>query len=261
MNSYKQVLRVSALAGKRILITRPRLQAAELGERLAALGAIPIYLPTIEIAPLLDYAKLDEALKNLARYQWIIFTSVNGVAAVWERMSGLRAGTSPAPTTKVAAIGPATAKALADQGVEAAFVPEEYIAEAILDGLGEVRGQRILLPRADRAREVLAVELRRQGAVVDEIAAYRTVPAVPDPEGLAELQHGVDAITFTSASTVRSFVEQLGRPPDEALVACIGPITAQAAEAVGLKVAIVAQEYTMAGLVTALENYFTRESV
>jgi len=286
--------RPSALAGKRILVTRPRAQAADLCDKLAALGAEPILFPTIEIAPMEDYSALDRAITALdwpegrARYQWVIFTSVNGVAAFWERLSvgaggstfAHRAPAPPAATAHLqfAAIGPATARALEQRGVRVTFIPDEYVAEAIVEGLGDVNGQWILLPRADIAREALAVELSRRGAIVHEIAVYRTLPAAPDPQGLYELRRGVDAVMFTSSSTVRNFVallsggakyvdaanmRRLGRDGvpmpslGRAIIACIGPITAQTAREVGLPVDVVAQEYTLDGLVAALAGYFS----
>jgi len=253
-----------ALRGKRILVTRPRAQAADLCNKLAAQGAEPILFPTIEIAPLDDYTALDRAVAALNNYHWIIFTSVNGVAAFWSRsdLTGLK---DLSGLCHVAAIGPATARALEKRGVRAHFIPDEYVAEAIVDGLADVRGQWILLPRADIAREVLAVELANRGAVVHEIAAYRTLPAAPDPEGLCELRRGVDAITFASASAARNFVALTQYPshpshPFHLLtkIACIGPITAQTAREVGLPVDVMACDYTMDGLVAALLDYFSR---
>lgn len=250
----------SALTGKRILVTRPRAQAADLCGKLLALGACPILFPTIEIAPLDDFTALDAAIQNLNKYHWIIFTSVNGLAAFWERLdlTGLR-DLSGLPC-KFAAIGPATANALERRGLRARFIPDEHVAEAIVDGLGDVRGQWILLPRADIAREALAVELDKRGAVVHDIAAYRTLPADLDPAGLYELRRCVDAITFTSASSVRNFValvEQDSILPYPA-IACIGPITAQTARDLGLPVDVMATEYTMDGLIAALADYFSQ---
>lgn len=267
---------MSALSSKRILITRPRAQAAELGDQLAALGAEPILFPTIEIAPLADYAALDQALAALDRYHWVIFTSVNGVAAVWKRLELFRLQ-SQISNRKMACIGPATAQALAKRGVRARFIPHEYVAEAVIAGLGDVRGQRILLPQAELAREALADELGRRGAAVHAIPVYRTLPAAPDPHGLAALRRGVDAITFTSSSTVRNFVRLLSGGPvytdaalvprlgpdglpmpslDRAITACLGPITAQTARDAGLPVDVMARDYTLDGLVAALSDYF-----
>jgi uroporphyrinogen-III synthase len=248
---------VKPLEGKRILVTRPRAQAAELCDQLAALGAVPIVFPTIEIAPLVDTSQLDQAIYNLAQYQWIIFTSVNGVKAFWERLDLGGLGDLGRLPVNIAAIGPATARALRAHGVAAILIPDEYVAEAIAAGIGEVTSQRILLPRADIAREALAVELRRRGAIVDEIAAYRTLPAAPDQSALAELQRGVNIITFTSSSTVRNFVTLAGRETGGALIACIGPITASTARELDLPVDMVATEYTTDGLVAALVKHFT----
>ncbi len=253
---------LTSLAHKRVLVTRPRAQASALCDKLAALGAQPILFPTIEIAPLQDYAALDQAIADLHHYAWLVLTSVNGVAAFWDRLT--RAGhdaSALAGEIKVAAIGPATAQALEKHGVAARFMPDEYVAEALARSIGEVRGQRILLPRADIAREALAVELERRGALVDEIAAYRTLPAQPDPHGLAELERGVDAVTFTSSSTVRNFMALVGQdiiPPagSRPVIACIGPITAQTARELGLPVDVMADEYTMDGLVAALAAFF-----
>ncbi|HET7089930.1 MAG TPA: uroporphyrinogen-III synthase [Anaerolineae bacterium] len=269
---------MTPLAGKRILVTRPRAQAADLCDKLTALGAEPIVFPTIDIAPLEDHTALDRAITDLCSYQWVVFTSVNGVAAVWDRLVAMGKDGRAFDGIQVAAIGPATARALGKRGIHAHFIPDEYIAEAIVDGLGEVRGHRILLPRADIAREALAVALERRGAIVHENAAYRTLPAAPDSQGLTELRRGVDAITFTSSSTVRNFVLLLsgsaqyidaanyrrmghhGIPMpslNRAIIACIGPITAQTAREVGLPVNVMAAEYTMDGLVAALVEYFS----
>ena len=248
-----------SLEGKRILVTRPRAQADELCDRLAAQGATPIVFPTIEIAPLTGFSELDRSIRELAQYQWIIFTSVNGVKAFWDRLDVVGAGI--APTMRVAAIGPATASALQAHDVTVTLIPDEYIAESIVESIGTVRSQRILLPRADIAREDLAIELRKRGALVDEIAAYRTLPAQPDPDGLRELQRGVDAIAFTSSSTVRNFMALVGQDsiPAQALIACIGPITANTAREFGLRVDVQATDYTMDGLVAALVNHFHSE--
>jgi uroporphyrinogen-III synthase len=250
---------MSALSGKRILITRPRSQAAELCDKLIAFGAQPIVFPTIEIAPPQDTSKLDQAISQLSHYDWIIFTSVNGVKAFWDRLDAVGAGLVPA--LSIAAIGPATARALEQHSVKVNLIPEEYVAEAITKSIGDVKGQHILLPRADIAREALAIELAERGAIVDEVAAYRTLPATPDPIGLAELQRGVDAITFTSSSTVRNFVSLVGKNTGKAIIACIGPITLQTAIDCGFNVDVVATEYTMDGLVLALSNYFAHAVV
>lgn len=248
------------LLGKRILVTRAREQASELARRLAELGAEPIEFPTIRIAPLDDYAQLDAALAQ--KYDWVIFTSVNGVRFVWERLTALGRDARAFAETRLAAIGSATAEELARHGLRADFVPREYIAEALAEQIGDVAGQRILLPRADIARETLAHELRARGAHVDDVAAYRTITTdANDPraqEMRAQLERGkIDAITFTSSSTVRGFVNcQLPIDNCQLTIACIGPVTAQTARELGLRVDVVAEEYTIAGLVAALEQFY-----
>jgi uroporphyrinogen III methyltransferase/synthase len=258
---------MTPLTGKRILVTRPRAQAADLCDRLSALGAIPVQFPTIEIAPLDDSAALDAAIGRLADYQWVIFTSVNGVSAFWQRLEAAHRDSTALDGIRVAAIGPATARALTRRGIAAQFTPDEYVAEAIVAGIGDVRGQRILLPRADIARETLADGLRQMGASVDEIAAYHTlIVDAKDPATLnvrAMLERGqIDAITFTSASTVRGFMHaidlraEIQNQKSQIVIACIGPITAQTARELGLPVNVMATEYTMDGLVAALVRYF-----
>ena len=254
---------MNGLQGKRVLITRPRAQAEELVEKLVSLGAIPILFPTIEIAPLEDTRFIDRAINHLGDYQWVIFTSVNGGDAFWQRMQTLGKDERAFKGIHVAAIGPATAQALRGHGIVPEFVPREHVAEAILPGLGDIRGQRILLPRADIARKALVEALKAQDAIPEEIAVYRTVMAQPSPTALAELEKGIDVATFTSSSTVSNFFAILGaRSRDRlgsALIACIGPITAETARSLGLKVSLVASEYTVGGLVTALVGYFNHD--
>jgi uroporphyrinogen-III synthase len=253
---------VSVLTGKRILVTRPRRQADDLYDLLSAEGAEAILFPTIEIAPLDDPSVLDRALDQLATgdYDWVIFTSVNGVSACQAQLQHSGRGANIFAAAHIAAIGPATARALQELGVQVDFVPQEYVAERILDGLGNVGGQRILLPRAELARPALAEALAACGALVDEIPVYQTLQPPPDPAGLAALQHGPDVITFTSSSTVRNFVALAGAEIGPAVtIACIGPITAATARELGLPVHIVARDYTVPGLVQALKEYFDEQ--
>jgi uroporphyrinogen III methyltransferase/synthase len=211
-----------------------------------------------------DTRPLDRAIKQLARYDWVIFTSVNGVSIFWERMAALDEEIDIFEGVHVAAIGPATGDALAQRGVEPDFIPDEFVAERIAEGLGDVSGLSILLPRAQLARETLATMLEDKGARVDEIATYRTLPATPDPEALDLLQQA-NIFTFTSSSTVRNFVDLAGgsaaarRLTVGALIACIGPITADTAAALGLEADIVADEYTMEGLVAALVEHVSQK--
>lgn len=253
--------RAAPLRGLRIVVTRAPEGAAEFSRRLAALGAQPIEMPAIRIVPLEDTGPLDRAIAQLSSYDWVIFTSRNGVNAFWQRLEALELDSRALHPLRIAAIGPMTAAALQARGIEPDYVPAEFVAEAILAGIGDVASQRILLPRADIARPVLAEGLRARGAIVDEIAAYCTLPAkgpLPDPASLSQ----ADVVTFTSSSTVRHFVQAVGGP--EALkglvVACIGPITAATCQEVGLTPHIVAEEYTLEGLVRALVRYFAQRS-
>jgi uroporphyrinogen-III synthase len=266
----------SRLAGRRVLVTRPEAQSEGLLGRLRALGAEPVVCPTIRIEGPADWRPLDEAIGRLSGYDWVIFTSVNGVRFFFERLATLGArmeaqrslvlGERPEAlrnsALRLGAIGPATSHALEAQGQQVAFVPSRYVAEAILEEIGLVAGLRILLPRADIARKALADGLRAQGALVDEVTAYRTVSAAGEepllPAGLAG---GVDIATFTSPSTVAGFLallEAAGRPVAQVLagarIACIGPITARAAEEAGLRVDIVAEEHTVEGLLNAVNE-------
>ena len=254
-----------ALAGRHIVITRPLEQAPELAALLEAAGARVTALPAIGIEPVEDTSRLDAALAALETYDWVVLTSANGVWAVAERLAATGRDWSARGRAQFAVIGPATARALEAQGITPDMMPDEYVAEGILDALGNVAGQHVLLPRADIARRALAEELRLRGADVDEVAAYRTVPQPVDAGALRALldDGAVDAITFTSSSTVRGFLEglaQLGRPAEECLrgiaLAAIGPITASTLRENGLEPAVVAGEYTMPGLVEALARYF-----
>jgi len=237
-----------ALEGRRIVITRPAEKARRLADRLRALGAVPIEFPTVRIEPA-EPGPLDAALRALDSFDWVVFTSANAVEPVCARLAAAGKDARALARRKVAAIGPVTAQALRERGVEPALVPGEYVAEAILDALGDVRGESFLLPRADIAREALAVGLRDRGARVTEVAVYRTVGAGAPPPDLK----GADAVTFTSSSTVRHFLES-GAAVGTAKVVCIGPVTAATARELGLTVAAVAAEYTEDGLIQALEG-------
>ncbi len=249
------------LNGKRILITRPKAQSAGFARRLKDLGAIPVFFPVIVIAPVKVNRALDKALRQLDQYDWLVLTSVNGVQVTWDRLSALEIKALPAHL-KVAAIGPKTAAALRSVGISPDFVPDEYVAEAILPGLGELSGCRVLLLRADLARQALPQAIRQGGGVAHEFAVYNTVAAQPDPKGLRALRQGVDVVTFTSSSTVRNFISMLRQAgldpaalPGKPLYACIGPVTAQTAAEEGLPAGLVAGEYTTEGLIKALLEY------
>ncbi len=246
------------LFGKRVLVTRSRQQASALSERLRQLGAEPLEYPAIEIAPPKDMAPLDEAIARLSAYDWLILTSTNGVRAFVDRMSEKGTDIQALGRLKIAAIGPATAQALAGHGLRVDYVPEVYTTKEIATGLGDVTGERILLPRAEQAPKQLAQALRGKGAVVDEVVAYRTLAVGAPDELKALLEEGqIDIVTFTSSSTVRNLANSLqGLEPAKVLscclVACIGPVTARTARRLGIRVDVVAGEHTIAGLVEAI---------
>ncbi len=248
------------LRGRRIAVTRPAAQAEGLLVGLRRLGAQPVHCPTIRISDPAEPAPFREAVRQLDSYDWVVFTSANGVARFWHELEACGPLRLP-DGMHVAAIGPATAAALEQRGVRPEVVPEEYVAEAVADaltGLKAIAGRRVLLPRAAGARQVLPERLRAAGAEVDEVIAYESQP---DPDGIATLQDGlergaIDMITFTAASTVRHFVEVAGADLSGARVAAIGPITADAARTAGLPVDVVAREYTVEGLLQAIVEYY-----
>lgn len=240
----------------KVLITRPRKQADTFASALEEVGFEPIFFPVIEIRPFEENVTLDRAIEKLNCYDWAVFTSVNGVEAFFERLNN----TYP-ENIKTAAIGPKTAKTLEARGVSLDFVPDEYIAEAILPDLGDLRGSWVLLPRAEIARKTLPEAIVEAGGVAHEIAVYQTVSAEPDEDGLAALKSGVDAVTFTSPSTVSNFVDIVRNTglnpidlPKNPKIACIGPITQQAAEEAGFVDILVAEKYTAEGLVKLLQS-------
>ena len=247
----------------KVLITRPRSQADSFADALANAGFEPIFFPVIEIRPFEENVALDRAIEKISCYDWIVFTSVNGVEAFFTHLvhpSRLGRGTG-GNGVKIAAIGPKTAQALEARGVIPDFVPDEYVAEAILPGLGDLRGRWVLLPRAEIARKALPEAIVAAGGIAHEIAVYQTIPAEIDQHGLAALSSGVDAVTFTSPSTVENFVEIVRRTelnplhlPGNPQIACIGPITQKAAQEAGFVDVIVAEEYTSEGIVMLLHN-------
>jgi uroporphyrinogen III methyltransferase / synthase len=243
------------LFGKRIVVTRAREQADALGWRLSALGAGVVALPTIEIRPPADCAPLDRAIAELDTYDWLIFTSANGVRFFLDRLDAgkndlrkLRA--------KVCAIGPATRAAVEALHVKVDLMGREYVAESLLEAFAafDVAGKRVLLPRAAVARDVVPIELARRGARVDVVEAYRTGA----PEHLAEQARDVlashpDCLAFTSSSTVRNLVEAAGADALRGIpVASIGPITTQTAQELGVEVAAQAKVFTVDGLAAAI---------
>lgn len=233
---------------------------------LEELGAEVLAAPAIRIEPLADdaLAPLAAALRDLARYRWVIFTSQNTVRVVFERMAAWGHSPRALSTVPIAAIGPATATALGEQGITAELVPPRFVAESVVEALAErggLEGANVLLPRAEEARDTLPEGLRALGAKVELVPVYRTVAAGGEGKALAAaLREGaVDAVTFTSSSTVRHFVELVGRAAAASpryAAAVIGPVTAATARELGLPVQIEATEYTVPGLVAALVAHF-----
>lgn len=254
------------LAGRRIVVTRPRTQSRGFAEILERYGAEVILFPTIETVPVASYARLDAALEQIAQYHWLLFTSVNGVKFFTERLTACGVEVAMLRHLKVATIGPETARAVNDLSLQVHAVPEEYRAEALVTVLGEVRGQRILLPRAAEAREVLPKELRALGAQVDEIPVYETRrPQTAETEKVRVLlaRAQIDMVTFTSSSTVRNFVaafpeENLSELLQTTRIGCIGPITADTAREYGLTVNVQSSVYTIAGFTEAIVEYFRK---
>jgi uroporphyrinogen III methyltransferase/synthase len=243
------------LFGKRIVITRDRRQAMELAEPLEALGTETLLLPMIEIRPAADASALDHAIERLPEYDWIIFTSVNGVRYFVEALDRSQRDLR-ALKAKLCAIGPATRAAVEALHLRVDRMPEEYVAESLLESLAgdDLKGKRILLPRAAVARDLVPVALRERGAIVDVVEAYRTV--IPDDAGARAkelFEHKPDWITFTSSSTIKNFVQVAGREVLQGVkVASIGPITSATAREHGLTVDAEANPHTIEGLVEAL---------
>lgn len=255
------------LAGKRIVVTRAPHQADALGALLRERGAEPLLYPCIDIAPPEDTAPLDVALRDTTAggFDWVVFTSANTVRMVAARLAAL--GISGIGNGQIAAIGPRTAAAIQEQlGVEVALMPDEYVAEALAEALTLAPGARVLLPQSAIARPVLRDALKKAGAEVVDVVVYRTVLGSGGVDMPALLARGaVDAVTFTSSSTVRHFIKRLhaeGGTIDAmtgVCVACIGPVTARTAEEAGLPAAVVPNDYTIAGLVDALAFYFAND--
>ena len=260
-------------SGKRVLITRSRTQASKLRELLEQAGAQPVELPSIEIAPLEDYRELDRALEQFwARgaeldSRWVIFASTNAVDAVFARLAAQGKDARVFANATIGAIGPATSRALAQQGIRADFVPVSSTSEAVVAELsdknragGDWTGVPVLLPGADIGREELAEGLAKLGAQVRRVTAYRTItPTGASDRARQLLQEGVDVVTFTSSSTVRNLMELLGGDKKllaASLIACIGPVTAGTAAELGLRVDIVAKEASVEGLVEALVSHW-----
>jgi len=252
------------LFGKSIVVTRKGDQAESMIERLRELGAEPVFFPVIETIAPDDWAPLDDALNHISRYDGLIFTSVNGVRFFFQRLKETRQDIRNLKDLRVYTIGPKTAEAVSDLGICVDIVPEDFVAESLLESIGKekISGQRFLIPRAAVAREILPQKLREMGAKVDIAPAYQTVlPKQKSDAFLRRLQSGeIDVLTFTSSSTVTNFLTLTGENLLEEIkktrIACIGPITAETAKKAGLNVDIMPQEYTVASLIEAIEDHY-----
>ena len=257
------------LFGRRVLVTRARAQAGELSAELEGLGAEVREFPTIEVKPPEDFTPLDGAILSLDYFDWLVFTSVNGVGAFVDRLRHHDLDLRAVPRrAKVAAIGPATAGALQAVGLRVDVVPAEYRAESLIEAIGDgsLAGKRVLIPRAKVAREVLPERLREAGAEVVVPPAYETVPSSEGKEAIARdlAADEIDCVTFTASSTVENFAGAFGAEESARLLAgarvvCIGPITADTARGFGLRVDAEAREYTIPGLVEAVVDLFAKD--
>jgi uroporphyrinogen-III synthase len=258
--SKKVKLSKLPLTGVHILVGRARHQAGALSSALRKLGATVLEIPFIEIRQPRSFKPLDSALQALDNYDWLILTSVNGVESMWERLRKLHRTKGNLRHLRVAAIGPATKKAIEQRGIKVDVVPKEYVAESVVRSLRRrVKGKRVLLVRAKVARDVIPRELRKAGAQVDVVEAYETV--IPKSSrkrlrtALKSPKQRPHVITFTSSSTVRNFVELLGRAHpnlDVIRLASIGPVTSSTLRELGLRVDIAAKEFTIPSLVESI---------
>jgi uroporphyrinogen-III synthase len=249
----------SSLSGKRILVTRSKKQAGRLGSELEARGAIPIVLATTEILEPENWDPLDQALRNLSDFDWVVFTSSNAVEAVARRMGAIGLIPAALMDRKLAVVGPATGEALERFFRAADAMPGTFVASSVCECLGCLEDQKVLLPRGDLARADLPLALNTAGATVLEVTAYCTVPV--DEKCDFGLTERPDAITFASAESARTAVVKLrqagiGDWLSELPLVCIGPVTAESVRELGLEPAAVAAEFTIPGLIEALEKLF-----
>ncbi|MHB0938209.1 MAG: uroporphyrinogen-III C-methyltransferase [Armatimonadota bacterium] len=237
------------LFGKRILVTRSRGQASELASRLAAQGAQPVEYPVIRIEPLPPAEGLAE---RLARADWLVFTSANGLPSLLGQLAAQGKDIRALGAAKIAAIGSATAEGLREHGLRVDFTPTRFVAETMAAEFPDPQGKRIVIVRAEEARDVLPETLSAKGAEVDILPVYRTVAEEGEPIDLAR----IDAVTFTSSSTVKYFRQRFSGDVSGPIIACIGPVTAQTAREEGLQVDIEAKVFNIPALVDALVEYF-----
>ncbi len=243
------------LQGMRVLITRPKEQSKPLSEEVTKLGGTPLEFPTISIEPLTDTAELERAAESVNSFDWVVFTSANGVRHFFEKMAGNKIKLNEI-SPRIAAVGPSTASAVEQYGLKVSFIPSAYLTERLASELPKVAGSRILLVRAEGTNARMISILTRRGAIVEEIHPYRVTA-----RKLASLPEAYDAILFTSSSTVSSFAEIIRESQtnvnQDLIVCCIGPVTAKTAEAQGLRVDVVAKEHSAEGLLKALVEKVT----
>ncbi|MCI0432113.1 MAG: uroporphyrinogen-III synthase [Gemmatimonadetes bacterium] len=251
---------MSGLSGRRIVVTRAAHQAESMATAVFAAGGEPVLVPAIVVAPPESPTALDDALRRLTGHDWVLFTSANGVEASFARAEALGLDTDDWGRVRVAAVGPATAGALARWGVRTRAIPDEHRAERVVDVLGGLPGARVLLLRGDLAGSDLPRALEARGARVHDVVAYRTLPAPPDARAAQQVS-GADVVTFTSASTVRGLAVVLGPSWRDTLagrvIASIGPATSAAAREMGLRVDVEAVPHTVPGLIAGLERFWT----
>lgn len=249
------------LFGRTVLVTRSREQNSELAAQFKKLGAEVIQFPSIEVRPLAEYSEVDAVLHTLPKNHWVIFTSANGVKFFWDRLENAGLDARAFGSAKIAAIGPGTALSLKKHGIKPDFMPESYIAESVAEGLlkiAHMQGQKILIPRAKKARDVLPEKLSAAGAEVHVLPVYETVAATGKESDVLESLESkrLFCITFTASSTVRHFFDridpQIIKAHPEVRLACIGPVTAETLERYGLKAEIIPKSYTIPALVSAV---------
>ncbi len=252
------------LLGKRIVITRARAQASDLVRKLTQMGADCLECPTIEVIPPDTWTDLDRCIQQIGQYDWLVFTSVNGVHFFFDRLFSKHKDARALGHLNTAAIGPATEQALRQYGIYTDILPETYQAESVVEAFAKqsLDGLKVLLPRAKEARAVLPVELTRMGATVDEVTAYQTVQATDGKIQLLEdlRNDRIDMVTFTSSSTVKNFNALLQEEAEVLMkdvhVASIGPITAETARSLGFESTIIADRFTIEGLCQAIISFY-----
>jgi len=246
------------LKGRTILITRAKVQASPFAKRLRTLGAKVLSCPTIKIIPPTSTKPLDSALRKIESYDWIIFSSANAVERFSERMKKVRKNRKLPVSLKTCAIGPATARAMRIARIPVTKISKDFVDESILDILKAVRGKKILIPRAQQAREVLPSVLKKRGARVHVVPAYRTMP---DKSGIKRLKSHltrtkIDSVAFTSSSTVTNFFKAVGSPSTLPIAASIGPVTSGTLAEYGIRPLIVARKPSTRFLAEAIADYF-----